>query len=159
MPGRRGTPRGYKVIALAAICTAAASACGSTHATGAASGGSGTHSPATARSATQPAVSLVIQVAARPGAVPQRWTLTCDPAGGSHPDAKAACKVLASASNPFAPVPRGIMCPMIVSGPQTATIDGTWHGTPVHATFSKVNGCQTTRWDKIAPVLGTTPAH
>jgi hypothetical protein len=168
------TPGGNKVIALAALCTALCaglvSACGSTHAAGAGSAGGSTpsvpaapsatqtvtHGPVPAPSATPAAVSLVIQVVTSPGAVPQRWTLQCDPTGGNHPDAQAACRALASVKDPFAPVPRGIMCPMIVGGPQTATIEGSWHGTPIQATFSKVNGCETSRWNKIAPVFGTT---
>ncbi len=160
------TPGGNKVITLAALCTALCaglvSACGSTHAVGAGGAGSPsatptvTHGPVPAPSATAAAVSLVIQVVASPGATPRRWTLQCDPTGGDLPDAQAACHALASVKDPFAPVPRGIMCPMIVGGPQTATIEGSWHGTPVLATFSKLNGCETSRWNKIAPVFGTT---
>ena len=33
-------------------------------------------------------------------------------------------------------------------------ITGTWHGTRVAATYSRVNGCQVQRWDKIGKVLG-----
>jgi hypothetical protein len=50
------------------------------------------------------------------------------------------------------------MCPMIVGGPQTATITGTWNGEPVDAVFSKSNGCQTGRWNRIGPVFGSIGA-
>ena len=82
------------------------------------------------------------------------WTLTCDPAGGTLAHPAAACAALARVSDPFAPVQHGVMCSMIYGGPQTATIDGTWHGKQIHATFSRVDGCQTARWSRIAPVFG-----
>jgi subtilisin inhibitor-like len=106
------------------------------------------------QSAKKTASSLVISVAAARGATPHRWTLSCDPAGGTHPDAQAACAALASAKHPFAPVAAGIMCPMIASGPQTATITGTWHGQKVSARYSRADGCQTDRWNKLEKVLG-----
>jgi Subtilisin inhibitor-like len=101
-----------------------------------------------------PRSSLTIAVAAAHGAVPRRWTLTCDPAGGTHPDAQAACAVLSTVKDPFAPVPPHIMCPMIASGPQVASITGDWEGHRVSASYSRDNGCQTTRWEKLAKVLG-----
>ena len=85
-------------------------------------------------------VSLTVVVTPSPGATPQRWTLRCDPTGGTHPDAQAACRDLLGAKNPFAPIPHGFMCPMIVAGPQKATISGTFFGQHVASNFSKV-GC------------------
>ena len=128
--------------ALAATLTLAV-ACGS--ATGAASGDPGAPKPS----------ALTISVAAHQGATPRRVTLTCAPAkaGGTHPEPQAACTALARAKAPFAPVPAGIACSMIYSGPQTASITGTWDGKRVSATYSRDNGCQTARWNKIAPVL------
>jgi hypothetical protein len=124
-----------------------AAACGSQHA--AASGtASGT------ASTTQPSVSLTIEVRPSAHAAAQHWTLTCDPAGGTLASPAAACAALTRVSDPFAPVKRGMMCPMIYAGPQTATIRGTWHGKHVNATFSRVDGCQTARWSRIAPVFG-----
>ncbi len=129
---------------LAATATVLALAgCGSQRDAGAGSG-----------SPTQPSVSLTISVRPDAHASAQQWTLTCGPAGGTHPSPAAACAALTRVSDPFAPVKHGIMCSMIYSGPQTAAIDGTWHGKHVHATFSRVDGCQTARWDRIAPVFG-----
>jgi Subtilisin inhibitor-like len=130
------------VAATAALLTLVA-ACGSQQA---AMGG--------ATSPTSAPVSLTIQV--RPGAhaAAQSWSLTCDPAGGTLPHPAAGCAALARVANPFAPVGRGIMCPMIYGGPQTATIEGRWHGKSVHATFSRADGCQTARWSRIAAVFG-----
>ena len=100
--------------------------------------------------------SLMISVAAHRGATPQRWTLSCWPggSGGSHPQPAAACATLTHAKDPFAPVPHGVMCSMIDSGPQTASITGIWDGKRVAATYSRSDGCQTARWNKIGKVLG-----
>ncbi len=117
--------------------------CGSQQATG-----------ATTASPAHPPVSLTIAVRPRPQAGAQRWTLTCGPAGGTLPHPAAACAALARVHDPFGPVRRGVMCSMIYGGPQAATIVGTWHGKRVNATFSRVDGCQTARWNRIAPVFG-----
>ncbi len=131
-------------ILIAAACAVVLSACGSTHAT---SGGS-------AATAAQPAskVSLVIQVAARPGAAAHRWTLRCDPVGGTHPHPAAACHALLHAKRPFAPLPEHQMCPMIVAGPKTAHISGTWFGKRIDTSFNQ-RGCGNLRWNKIGQVF------
>ena len=132
--------------AVAAVITgvaALAAACGSQAATGQGS-----------QSAKRVTAALVIKVASDHGATPHRWTLTCGPVGGTHPDARAACAALATVKHPFAQVAPGIMCSMVAGGPQTATITGTWHGQKVSATYSRANGCQTQRWNKLEKVLG-----
>jgi hypothetical protein len=100
---------------------------------------------------------VTVVVTPSPGASPQRWTLRCDPPGGTHPDARAVCTQLLTAKNPFGPTPRGIMCPMIVSGPQKATITGTWFGRRIHASFSKIDGCAAARWHELGDVFA--PVH
>jgi hypothetical protein len=124
-----------------------AAACGSQAAAG--------HAAGPGSAAAKPASALTISVTAAPGATPRRWTLTCGPRGdgGSHPRPAVTCATLASVKAPFAPVPRGVMCSMVYGGPQTASITGTWHGKPVAATYSRDNGCQTARWNKIWKVL------
>lgn len=62
-----------------------------------------------------------------------------------------------SVKQPFAPVRHGMMCPMIVTGEETATIRGTWFGTPVDATFSQFNGCVAVRWQELGQVFN--PVH
>ncbi|HUY51737.1 MAG TPA: SSI family serine proteinase inhibitor [Streptosporangiaceae bacterium] len=118
-------------------------ACGSVASTGS----SASHT------APQAKVSLTVQVTPSPGATPERWTLRCEPTGGTHPDPAAACRQLLAAKNPFAPIPRGIMCPMIVSGPQKATITGTFLGKPVDASFSRLDGCAAVRWSELGEVF------
>jgi hypothetical protein len=131
------------VAAVIGGVAALAAACGSQTSTG--------HESTYAKPA---ASSLVINVAPGHGAAPHRWTLTCGPAGRTHPDAQAACAALAQAKHPFAAVAPGIMCSMVASGPQTATITGTWHGRKVSARYSRGDGCQTERWNKLEKVLG-----
>ncbi len=99
------------------------------------------------------ATSLTITAKASADAPADSWTLTCDPAGGTHPDADAACAALAAATDPFAPTPRDQACTEIYGGPQTATVTGTFRGQPVNASFSRINGCEINRWDSLTPLL------
>jgi hypothetical protein len=140
-PARSGA--GYLLAAI--LCVATAAACGSATSTSSA--------PRPAKPAAK--VSLTVVVTPTPGATPKRWTLRCDPVGGTHPDARAACRALLAGKNPFAPIPRGIMCPMIVAGPQKATITGTFFGQRVAWNFSRA-GCEATRWAKLGVVFGST---
>lgn len=85
------------------------------------------------------------------------WTLTCDPAGGTHPDPLDACLALGAVAGRAAlePVPAGVACAEIWGGPQTATITGELDGGQVDAQLSRANGCEIARWDALVPVLGT----
>jgi len=137
---------GIRYLLLAALCLPVAAACGSVSGTGTAPP---SHHPAAAK------VVLSVTVTPRPGARPEHWTLRCDPTGGTHPDARAACRQLLAAKNPFAPIPRGIMCPMIVSGPQHARVTGTFFGQHVDGQFSRLDGCASVRWSELGDVFGT----
>ncbi|WP_369068869.1 SSI family serine proteinase inhibitor [Kineococcus terrestris] len=84
------------------------------------------------------------------------WTLVCGEdggAGGDHPDAAGACAALQGQRDPFRPVPADMMCTQVWGGPQTATVEGTWAGQPVRASFDRTDGCQIARWDRLAPLL------
>ena len=85
------------------------------------------------------------------------FVLTCDPPGGDHPDPEAACAALAAAggTDAFAAPPRDEMCTEIYGGPQVATVDGIVDGTQVRARFSRTNGCEISRWEALAPLLGS----
>ena len=82
-------------------------------------------------------------------------TLTCDPAGGTHPDPEAACEVLAATSDTevLAPVPPDTACTMIFGGPEQATAVGVLNGEEVDASFERSNGCELDRWDRHAALL------
>lgn len=101
--------------------------------------------------------SLTITVREAPTAAPQSWTLTCNPPGGTHPDPAAACAQLAALPAPFAPTPKGMACTQIYGGPQTATVTGTYRGQPVDARFSRTDGCEISRWDRVSAVLVIAP--
>lgn len=125
------------------LCLAAATGCGSVRTSSQANPDAATHIAAGATSAAR----LVIEVTGHPGARPQRWTLTCGPAGGTHPNPRAACRVLMHAKNPFAPAGPTMMCPPPPASP-TATIRGIWFGHQVHATYTQ-NACGMSRWRRM----------
>jgi Subtilisin inhibitor-like len=80
---------------------------------------------------------------------PQRWTLRCGPVSGTLPSAARACKRLLALSRPFRPVPRGAVCTQIYGGPQVAEVHGSLRGSAVTATFTRRDGCQIHRWDRV----------
>jgi len=152
---------GYLTLFLAAPAVAAtllAAGCGSQHASDTSPTAAG---KAGGRASVSPAAStsLTIKYTSAQDKAAQTWTLTCDPVGGTHPNAKVACQELAQAAgkDPFAPVPKGQMCTMIYGGPQVSTVTGTWNGKPVNANFDRKNGCETSRWNRLAALVGATP--
>lgn len=84
------------------------------------------------------------------------FTLTCEPVGGDHPDADAACAAIAAAGGTaaFEPTSPGVACTEQWGGPQTATVTGTVDGTRVDADFSRINGCEISRWDRLDALFG-----
>jgi hypothetical protein len=84
-----------------------------------------------------------------------RYTLTCDPPGGDHPDSEAACAALAEhGAEAFEPVPPEVLCTQIYGGPQEARVRGTVDGERVDARFKRTDGCEIARWDRLQAVLG-----
>jgi Subtilisin inhibitor-like len=82
------------------------------------------------------------------------WRLTCNPAGGTHPDPKAACRALeANGAAALPPVPKDKACTQIYGGPDTATITGTWQGQDVISKFARNDGCQISRWKLMEGLL------
>ena len=131
-------------VVLTALLTVAA--CGS-------DGSDGSVSPAPSASVPAEGTSLTIVATAAEDAVPKTYTLTCDPAGGDHPQAQEACDAVAKAgADVFDPVPGDQACTEIYGGPQVATVKGTFDGRAIDASFSRTNGCEIDRWER----LGTT---
>jgi hypothetical protein len=126
------------------MCITLLAACGSTPAP-ASAGASAKPSAAAAK------VSLSMVVSDKPGVV-HHWTLRCDPPGGTHPDPAAACRVLLATKNPFGPLPKHVMCPMILANGKHATIEGRWFGTKVKMTLQD-GGCDLARWTKIGQIF------
>jgi Subtilisin inhibitor-like. len=86
--------------------------------------------------------------------------LECHPAGGSHPDAAAACdrldRMTTWGKDTFAPVPPDTLCTMQYGGPATAHVTGTWAGRTVDARYDRSNGCEISRWNALVPLLPGT---
>jgi hypothetical protein len=53
----------------------------------------------------------------------------------------------------FAPTPVEQACSMIYGGPETATVEGTLRGHAIRARFSRTDGCQTSRWQRVQRLL------
>jgi hypothetical protein len=117
------------------------SACGPLN--GSSDSGSGSGTSTTSAGATE----LVITVWPQGQGRPRRWTLTCDPAGGSLPSPRAACSRLNRAA--LRPLPRDTICTQIYGGPQRARVTGRIDGEPIDARFSRSNGCEIHRWDSV----------
>jgi len=82
------------------------------------------------------------------------WTLTCDPAGGTHPDSAVACGVLGANGTMALPEPRAdLACTEQYGGPQKAKITGRWRGRVVNSQLSLENGCQVSRWEALLGLL------
>lgn len=85
---------------------------------------------------------------------PVVWTLRCDPARGTHPRPALACRKLEAGGRKLVvPVPAGAVCTEIYGGPQVARVVGMLDGRKVWARFTRTNGCQISRWDKLSPWL------
>jgi Subtilisin inhibitor-like len=93
------------------------------------------------------------------GEAPKRtYTLRCAPLGGTLPQKRAACRSLAALEAPFAPTPKNIACTEIYGGPQEAVVTGRLRGRLVHAAFSRKNGCELERWNRVGFLFPGTAA-
>jgi hypothetical protein len=82
-------------------------------------------------------------------------TLRCDPPGGSVPRPAAVCRVVTAAGRaPFRAVPPDTACTEIYGGPAVAIVTGRLDGRQVWARFTRENGCQIGRWQRLVPLLG-----
>ena len=105
---------------------------------------------------TPVAADLTVRVDATGEGAVTTFTLTCEPVGGDHPDAAAACAAIAAAGGAaaFEPTPADVACTEQWGGPQTATVEGTVDGATIRADFSRTNGCEISRWDALEALLG-----
>ncbi|MCA1188474.1 MULTISPECIES: SSI family serine proteinase inhibitor [unclassified Saccharopolyspora] len=97
--------------------------------------------PATAgAAATQSDLTLTIAAKDR-AELPRTVSLRCEPVGGSHPNAAAACDSLTTAGGDFEQLGQAHtgQCTMELK-PVVGTAHGTWQGRPVH--FEKEFGNQ-----------------
>jgi Subtilisin inhibitor-like len=77
-------------------------------------------------------------------------SLTCDPAGGTHRSPARACAHLRTIEDPFGPIPSEMPCILVKSGPEVATVRGSYRGKPVETRFDRSDSCETRRWARVA---------
>ena len=132
--------RAFVILALVGLAVAAFAGAG-----GAASGSG------------QTALTVTYWANGTQNGAPEVWTLRCNPARGSLPHPVAACNRLAAGGPKLvAPVPLRAVCTEIYGGPQVARVIGFVEGKRVWARFTRVNGCQISRWNRLAPWLFPT---
>jgi Subtilisin inhibitor-like len=122
------------------VCLTLMTACGPLNGSSDSDSGSGTSTLAAG-------TNLVVTVWPQGQGRSRRWTLTCDPAGGSLPRPRAACSRLTRAA--LRPLPLDTICTQIYGGPQRARVTGRIDGEPIDARFSRSNGCEIHRWDSV----------
>jgi hypothetical protein len=81
---------------------------------------------------------------------PERWTLRCNPAGGTVPRPLAVCRQLYSMAKPFARRRTNLVCTDQYGGPQQAVIVGTHRGSRVWIALGMRNGCDISRAKRLA---------
>jgi hypothetical protein len=134
--------RAFAIVAAAAVA-AAASAGAIVVGTAGASGSSG-----------RTAITISYWDNGQRTADSDTWTLRCNPAGGTLARPAAACAKLAAGGwKLVAPVPLSAICTQIYGGPQVARVVGMLDGRRVFARFTRANGCQIARWNKLTPWL------
>jgi hypothetical protein len=132
--------------ALAAGFGLLAAACGGTAAS--------PSQPAGGHSGTSHAADAALQVTQSvPGGQARRWSLRCDPAGGTMPDAAAACRLLTTQATILHPVrATHIICATPAADVRTFTITGTWHGARLHEVVAD-SGCDLRRYSMMAQIF------
>jgi hypothetical protein len=89
-----------------------------------------------------------------PASEPTRWTLRCNPPRGTLRRPGIACRRLAAGGPKlFASVPQGAICTEIYGGPHVALVVGVVSGTRIWTRFTRENGCQIARWNRLSPWL------
>jgi Subtilisin inhibitor-like len=84
----------------------------------------------------------------------ERWTLRCNPVGGTLPNRRRACAKLSSLPlASFAPVPKDAICTQIYGGPQKAVVKGKIGPARIWSSFRRRNGCEIERWNRFTPWL------
>jgi hypothetical protein len=148
----RSRPASYRTLltrgVLIAACGVLAAACGST----VAPTGSAKTSNTSTGTTSAAKVSLDVVLQNGNGSPVSHWTLRCEPAGGTYPDAASACGKLLSEKNIFVPQPAHVMCPMIMADARSYLVYGTYLGKTVHETVVD-GGCSLARWAELNQIF------
>ncbi|TDD23338.1 protease [Actinomadura sp. KC06] len=106
-------------------------------------GGVAAAAPAVAADSPGAPTEIKLEVVPQQSGQPRFATLTCDPVGGTHKNAKAACAELALVNGDIARVPPQTAGCLQVWIPVDAAAAGTWRGMPIKP-FSRTitnDGC------------------
>ena len=108
--------------------------------------------PATASAGV---IALRIEFRAEAGSQPRVLTLRCgERATGTVRNPVAACARLQRLGRAaFRPTSPNTACTEIFGGPSTARITGQFLGLPLWTRFSRSNGCEIARWERVAFLL------
>lgn len=105
-------------------------------------------------------IDLTIRLRESPTAGEHVFWLQSDdgaPAASSNlPDPRAALAAVQEfGEQVFFPQPGPPrLCTQQYGGPQVAVVTGTFHGRSVDCMFSRTDGCEISRWNTMAPLLG-----
>jgi Subtilisin inhibitor-like len=101
----------------------------------------------------QAKVALKFQMTSTTSSSGKPETLTCDPAGGNQAGAASACSTLLKLKkNPFAPLAKGVNCPMLLRSNRRILVTGTWFGVTVHRVVVD-GGCDTALFDSLHKII------
>jgi hypothetical protein len=84
-------------------------------------------------------------------------TVWADPAGTAAPTTTTVDKAPGVTAKDFEPTAADQACTEIYGGPGKATVTGTLNGAAVNTTFTRSNGCEIARWEKMV-AAGLIPA-
>jgi hypothetical protein len=112
--------------------------------------GCGAGRSATAGATPETQLTISFWPEGRGTGTPQRWTLRCDPAGGTLPRAAAVCRQLYALPKPFAPRSKSLVCTDQFGGPQQAVISGSYKGSRTWIMLGMRNGCEIARAKRLA---------
>ncbi|WP_258804737.1 serine protease inhibitor [Pseudarthrobacter sp. NS4] len=105
-------------------------------------------------------IDLTIRLREHPDATEHVFRLVADggrPVGQSTvPDPQAALAAVEQFGEQiFFPEPGPPkLCTQQYGGPQVAVVSGTFNGRQVESAFSRTDGCEISRWNTMAPLLG-----
>ena len=96
-------------------------------------------------------VALKFQMTGTAGSQGKPQTLTCD--GGDKPGAATVCSTLLKLNkNPFAPIAKGMNCPMLLRSNRKIVVTGTWFGVTVHRVVVD-GGCDVALFDSLNKII------
>lgn len=141
--------RPWRYVAAALVAVGVAVAAG-----GAAAGCSSGAAPQAARGVPHAKVSLKLQMRGGSGSQRIPKSVTCNPARRNQRAGTAACSVLLKLKqkNPFAPIPAGVNCPMLLRSNRKILVTGTWFGVKVHRLVVD-GGCDMALFDSLIKIL------